>query len=266
MKDSPSPSHRPMTSLCVSRPSNQHPVRLIHHPIAFRCLVFKGPSDVFLLACQLSSSFLHPTSTIFLPIYSWLPRSLAPNPPPVLDQGEDISKYKLYSVHPSSYHSQHSCLPPRWLTIFKQNVIQQSKSLPTSTDLEELIYCAEGAPSEEELEETLTSGWDSDLVSIILLLPLIHPSCQSHKRPGKVSTTQAEKHLVVFQKDPSTTISCYTPACLTSHALPPHISPPGRKNKEIITNKHRSPPPANLSLCGHTHLPPLELTISPAVS
>ncbi|KAK5601289.1 hypothetical protein CRENBAI_001624 [Crenichthys baileyi] len=45
-----------MTSLCVSRPSNQHPVCLIHHPIAFRHLVFKGPSAVFLLACQLSSS------------------------------------------------------------------------------------------------------------------------------------------------------------------------------------------------------------------
>ncbi|MED6268415.1 hypothetical protein CHARACLAT_022196 [Characodon lateralis] len=87
----PSPSHRPMTSLCVSRPSNQHPVRLIHHPIAFRRLVFKGPLAVFLLACQLSSSLLHPTSTIFLPIYSWLPRSLATNPPPVSDQGEDIS-------------------------------------------------------------------------------------------------------------------------------------------------------------------------------
>ncbi|KAK5606135.1 hypothetical protein CRENBAI_026618 [Crenichthys baileyi] len=56
MKDSPSPSHRSMTSLCVSRPSNQHPVRLIHHPITFRRLVFKGLSAVFLLACQLSSS------------------------------------------------------------------------------------------------------------------------------------------------------------------------------------------------------------------
>ncbi|KAK5618468.1 hypothetical protein CRENBAI_018033 [Crenichthys baileyi] len=56
MKDSPSLSHRPMTSLCVSRPSNQHPVRLIHHPITFRHLVLKGPPAVFLLACQLSSS------------------------------------------------------------------------------------------------------------------------------------------------------------------------------------------------------------------
>ncbi|MEQ2228496.1 hypothetical protein ILYODFUR_009502 [Ilyodon furcidens] len=40
---------------------------------------------------------------------------------------------------------------------------------------------------------------------------------------------------------------------------PPLASPPGRQNKEIITNKHPSPPPANLSLCGYTHLSSLEL-------
>ncbi|MEQ2280052.1 hypothetical protein AMECASPLE_015684 [Ameca splendens] len=74
----------------------QHPVRLILHPITFRRLGFKGPSAVFIFACQLSSSLLHPTSTIFLRISSWLPRSLAANPPPVLDQGEDISKSKPY--------------------------------------------------------------------------------------------------------------------------------------------------------------------------
>ncbi|MEQ2257579.1 hypothetical protein ILYODFUR_036182 [Ilyodon furcidens] len=102
-----------MTSLCVSRPSNQHPVRLIHPPITFRHLVFKGPSAVFLLACQLSSSLLHPTSTIFLHIYSWLPRSLAANPPPVSDQGKTSLNLSLTNDHLSSYHSQHSCLPPR---------------------------------------------------------------------------------------------------------------------------------------------------------
>ncbi|KAK5612627.1 hypothetical protein CRENBAI_010300 [Crenichthys baileyi] len=40
---------------------------------------------------------------------------------------------------------------------------------------------------------------------------------------------------------------------------PPLASPLGRQNKEIITNKHPSPPPANLSLCGYTHLSSLEL-------
>lgn len=47
---------------------------------------------------------------------------------------------------------------PFTLCGLQQKVIQQSKTLPTSTDLEELIYCAEGASSEEEFEETLTSG------------------------------------------------------------------------------------------------------------
>ncbi|MEQ2263908.1 hypothetical protein XENORESO_015122, partial [Xenotaenia resolanae] len=45
-----------MTLLCVSRPSNQHPVRLILHPITFRHLAFKGASTVFIFAYQLSSS------------------------------------------------------------------------------------------------------------------------------------------------------------------------------------------------------------------
>ncbi|CAL8372677.1 unnamed protein product [Arctogadus glacialis] len=31
----------------------------------------------------------------------------------------------------------------RWPTTFKQKIIQQSKALPTTNDLEELIYCAE---------------------------------------------------------------------------------------------------------------------------
>ncbi|MEQ2284491.1 hypothetical protein AMECASPLE_022141 [Ameca splendens] len=70
----------------AQRPSNQHPVHLILHPIAFRRLAFKGPSAVFILTCQLTSSLLYPTSTIFLPISSWLPRSLAANPPPVSDR------------------------------------------------------------------------------------------------------------------------------------------------------------------------------------
>ena len=36
--------------------------------------------------------------------------------------------------------------------------------------------------------------------SILLLLHLIPPSAQGQKRPGKVSASHAEKHLVVFKK------------------------------------------------------------------
>lgn len=46
----------------------------------------------------------------------------------------------------------------------------------------------------------MCAGWDSDLSSIILLLHLIPPTAQGRKRPGKVSASQAEKHLVVFKK------------------------------------------------------------------
>ncbi|MEQ2171158.1 hypothetical protein GOODEAATRI_007846 [Goodea atripinnis] len=96
MKNSPS-SPPPSNDSSVRLPaSNQHPVCPILHPITFRRLAFKGPSAVFILACQLCSSLLHPTSSIFLHIYSWLPRSLAANPPPVSDQGEDISKSKPF--------------------------------------------------------------------------------------------------------------------------------------------------------------------------
>ncbi|CAL8269938.1 unnamed protein product [Arctogadus glacialis] len=88
----------------------------------------------------------------------------------------------------------------RWPTTFKQKIIQQSKALPTTSELEELIYCAEATSNEREGDEaSLGSGWDSDLSSI-LLLHLIPPSAQGRKRPGKVSATQAEKHLVVFMK------------------------------------------------------------------
>ncbi|KAM8751483.1 uncharacterized protein AB9X84_013033 [Acanthopagrus schlegelii] len=89
----------------------------------------------------------------------------------------------------------------RWPTTFKQKVIQQCKALPTLSELEELIHSAEATSYEEEMDDyPLDSGWDSDLSSIILLLHLIPPSAQGWKRPGKVSASQAEKHLVVFKK------------------------------------------------------------------
>ncbi|KAI3373260.1 hypothetical protein L3Q82_006386 [Scortum barcoo] len=50
----------------------------------------------------------------------------------------------------------------RWPTTFKQKVIQQSKALPTSSDLEELIHCAEAPSYEEEMDaDTLASSGTS---------------------------------------------------------------------------------------------------------
>lgn len=43
--------------------------------------------------------------------------------------------------------------------MFKQKVIQQSKALPSSSDLEELIYCAEARADEEDIDDdALSSG------------------------------------------------------------------------------------------------------------
>ncbi|XP_076866893.1 uncharacterized protein LOC143518340 [Brachyhypopomus gauderio] len=85
----------------------------------------------------------------------------------------------------------------KWPTMFKQKVIQQCKTLHASQVLQELINAAEMTLTECDCED---AGWDSDLASVLLLLHLIPPSPQGRKRPGKMSATQAEKHLVVFKK------------------------------------------------------------------
>lgn len=46
----------------------------------------------------------------------------------------------------------------RWPTTFKPKVIQQCKALPSTSDLEELIHCAEATLDEEEIDDTLTYG------------------------------------------------------------------------------------------------------------
>ncbi|XP_067300880.1 uncharacterized protein [Pseudorasbora parva] len=85
----------------------------------------------------------------------------------------------------------------KWTTAFKKKVIQQCKKLPTTRDIEELLLAAE---SPDDSEASVDFVWDTDLSSILLLLHLIPPSAQGRKRPGKVSASQAEKHLVVFKK------------------------------------------------------------------
>ncbi|KAM9483225.1 uncharacterized protein Hap1MRO34_008208 [Clarias gariepinus] len=84
----------------------------------------------------------------------------------------------------------------RWPTTFMQKVIQQSKGLNSSQELQDLIDCAESAMDTESDED----GWGSGLASILLLLHLIPPSAQGRKRPGKMSASQAEKHIVIFKK------------------------------------------------------------------
>ncbi|XP_061884963.1 uncharacterized protein LOC133635730 [Entelurus aequoreus] len=86
----------------------------------------------------------------------------------------------------------------KWPTAFKKKIIQQCRKLPSITELEELLMAAD--PPEDGAEVNVDFGWDSDLSSILLLLHLIPPTALGRKRPGKVSASRAEKHLVVFKK------------------------------------------------------------------
>lgn len=88
----------------------------------------------------------------------------------------------------------------RWPTTFKKKVIDQCRNLPSVKEFSELLQAAD--PPEDH---PLNSGVDSDLASVLLLLHLIPPTAQGRKRPGKVSASQAQKHLVVFEK-PGTTL------------------------------------------------------------
>ncbi|XP_014833635.1 PREDICTED: uncharacterized protein LOC106911361 [Poecilia mexicana] len=86
----------------------------------------------------------------------------------------------------------------KWTTTFKKKIIQQCRKLPTTSDLEELLLAADTPEDGTEVDDDMS--WDSDFSSILLLLHLIPPSALGRKRPGKVSASQAEKHLVVFKK------------------------------------------------------------------
>jgi len=47
---------------------------------------------------------------------------------------------------------------------------------------------------------SLSSGWDSDMSSIMMLVHLLPPSSQGRKRPGKISVRKACDSLVKFIK------------------------------------------------------------------
>ncbi|KAI2646880.1 N-acetyldiaminopimelate deacetylase [Labeo rohita] len=136
----------------------------------------------------------------------------------------------------------------KWTTAFKKKVIQQCKKLPSTSDLEELLLAAESPTGDSE--EGVNLGWDSDLSSIILLLHLIPPSAQGRKRPGKVSASQAEKHLVVFKKS-GTNIEEHLRE-ITSVAQPYLLAVGSQKNSIhqyfIILDRHAIPCKSTSSL------------------
>lgn len=85
----------------------------------------------------------------------------------------------------------------KWPTVFKKKIIKHCGKLPSTKEIEDLLLAAD--PQEEDADGA-EFGWDSDLASILLLLHLVPPTAQGRKKPGKMSASQAEKHLVVFKK------------------------------------------------------------------
>lgn len=62
--------------------------------------------------------------------------------------------FSLMSVCGFEFLNHELCFSlSRWTTTFKQKVIQQCKALPTTSDLENLIHCAEAALNEEEISD-----------------------------------------------------------------------------------------------------------------
>ncbi|XP_055081790.1 uncharacterized protein LOC117380688 [Periophthalmus magnuspinnatus] len=84
-----------------------------------------------------------------------------------------------------------------WPTMFKEKIIKQCRKLPSTTDLDDLLLAAD--PQKDDAGGA-DFGWDSDISSILLLLHLVPPTAQGRKKPGKMSASRAEKHLVVFKK------------------------------------------------------------------
>ncbi|XP_039656431.1 uncharacterized protein LOC120559076 [Perca fluviatilis] len=121
-----------------------------------------------------------------------------------------------------------SKLLERWPVTFKKKIIKQCRKLPSTSELEELLLAAD--PPEDGTELDVDFGWDSDLSSVLLLLHLIPPSAQGRKRPGKVSASQAEKHLVVFEKT-GTNIQEHLDAITTS--AQPYLLAVGVKKNAI---------------------------------
>ncbi|XP_016327723.1 uncharacterized protein LOC107677358 [Sinocyclocheilus anshuiensis] len=80
----------------------------------------------------------------------------------------------------------------KWPTYFKQRVINDSKGLSSSHHIEELIKDAQREPGDD------STGWDSDISALLLLLYLLPPTPKGHKKAAKISPLQAADHVVRF--------------------------------------------------------------------
>ncbi|XP_039458189.1 uncharacterized protein LOC120434349 [Oreochromis aureus] len=81
----------------------------------------------------------------------------------------------------------------KWSSYFKQKIIAESQSLPSSPCVEELR-------ASFDTEASNDWGWDSDMAALLLLLHLLPPTSKGHTKTAKISSAQAANHLVRFVK------------------------------------------------------------------
>ncbi|XP_065119095.1 uncharacterized protein [Paramisgurnus dabryanus] len=82
----------------------------------------------------------------------------------------------------------------KWSTFFKPKVINEAKGLSTNYHIEELIRDAQHESDDD------STGWDSDISALLLLLCLLPPTPKGQRKAGKISPLQAADHLVRFLK------------------------------------------------------------------
>ncbi|XP_055056140.1 uncharacterized protein [Misgurnus anguillicaudatus] len=82
----------------------------------------------------------------------------------------------------------------KWSTFFKPKVINEAKGLSPNYLIEELIRDAQYESDDD------STGWDSDISALLLLLCLLPPTSKGQRKGGKISPLQAADHLVRFLK------------------------------------------------------------------
>ncbi|KAK0148824.1 Transposable element Tcb2 transposase [Merluccius polli] len=132
-------------------------------------------------------------------VLKWPPQSPDLNP---IEHLWDVveREIRIMDVQPTNLQQLRDAIMSIWTKLSEECFQYLVESVPRRI---KAVLKAKGGPTRILIFQLngkcICIGWDSDLSSIILL-HLTPPSAQGRKRPGKVSASQAEKHLVVFKK------------------------------------------------------------------
>ncbi|XP_028668074.1 uncharacterized protein LOC114659647 [Erpetoichthys calabaricus] len=85
----------------------------------------------------------------------------------------------------------------KWSVAFKDKVIREARTLPSTPFLQKLLNSANVKKEDENLDN---SEWDSDMASLLLLLHLLAPQPGGRKKTLKISVRDAADRLVKFHK------------------------------------------------------------------